>query len=142
MAVVTSGNLLSNGSLVRGMSSTNSSMHRAQLSFNTLELPAQAAGCPMGVEVPIRGGSQHYRRGSSAGHQGNSEAPFCSLAGNKDPVDWHHRRRPEYERKGLCHTVKRRSYLWLACVSSPRVPEIQQGEPKEGFGAGITGCCQ
>lgn len=26
----------------------------------------------------------------------------------------------------------------LTCISAPGLPEIQQGEPSEGFGAGVT----
>ena len=62
MALMTSGNLLSNGSLDEGMT-PYPTLNTAQLSFSTLVLQCRQQGAPWKLGVPIRSGSWRYRHG-------------------------------------------------------------------------------
>lgn len=89
MALMTSGNLLSNGSLDGGMTPTHPT-HRAQLSFNTVVLQYRQQGAPWKLGCPSEVAASGIDMAFSR-PPGKQRAPFCSVAADKEPVNWYMR---------------------------------------------------
>ena len=131
MALVTCGNLLSNGSLDEGMT-PHPTLNTAQLSFSTLVLQCRQQGAPwkLGAHQEWQLAVQTW---PSAGHQGNSEAPFCSVAADKEPVNWY-MRGGQNTREKVCAVQSNMALICgLAFASAPRISRNIAGRPQRGL---------